>query len=161
MPHPTLSNFFFREMNRTPPEMSSYKKMHTAIANIQPIFHLKLKNRMFCLDIQEQPHTIIKCVIQYIDFLNLAALLHEIFKYRCSNIFFTFVFDSYKIVSQKLTSLVLTQGKWSIFLVKVKAKVLVLTTTLFFQKFLYIFSLYQNKDLSFNFYQKNTSLYQC
>ena len=53
--------------------------------------------------------------------------------------FLPFVFDSYKIVLQNLTSLVLlTLGKWSIFLVKVEAKVLVLTslfsmtTTLFF-----------------------------
>ena len=32
---------------------------------------------MFCLDIQEPPHTIIKCAIQYIDFLKSTALLHE------------------------------------------------------------------------------------
>ena len=53
-----------------------------------------------------------------------------------------FVFDSYKIVSQNLTSLVLTLGKF--FLVTVKAKVHALNTTLlFFQKFLIIFCLYQ------------------
>ena len=63
-----------------------------------------------------------------------------------------FVFDSYKIVSQNLTSLVLTLGKWSIFLVKVKAKVLVLTTTLFFFRNFYIFLVYINLIVNRNSY---------
>ena len=50
-----------------------------------------------------------------------------------SFIFFTFCFYTYKMVSENLTSLVLTRGKWSIFLV-FKVKVLVLTTTLFFSE---------------------------
>ena len=120
------------------------------------------------------------------------------FIYSESFIFFTFCFYSYKMVSENLTSLVLTRGKWSIFLVKVKAKVLVLTTTLFFFRNFYIFLVYiklivnrnsyvmkiktkrstwyklkiyrnfwkkecgcQDKDLSFNFNQKNTSLSTC
>ena len=62
--------------------------------------------------------------------------------YSESFIFFTFCFYSYKMVSENLTSLLLTCGKWSIFLVKVKAKVLVLTTTLFFFRNFYIFLVY-------------------
>ena len=64
------------------------------------------------------------------------------FIYSESFIFFTFCFYSYKMVSENLTSLLLTCGKWSIFLVKVKAKVLVLTTTLFFFRNFYIFLVY-------------------
>ena len=50
-----------------------------------------------------------------------------------------------KILSQNLTSLVLTLGKCEYFLIKVIVKVLKYLddNTLFFKKFLYIFSLYQ------------------
>ena len=72
--------------------------------------------------------------------------------YSETDIFFTFCFYSFKMVSGNLTFLVLTCGKWSIFLVKVEAKVLVLTTTLFFFRNFYIFLVYIKLIVNRNLY---------
>ena len=66
-----------------------------------------------------------------------ASMLVQIFINIISVLLLTIV----KLTHNYLTSLVLTMGKGSIFLIKVKANILVLTTTLFFSRnFLYYYT---------------------
>ena len=63
-----------------------------------------------------------------------------------------FCYESSKIESQNLTSLVLRLNKDKVLLIKVKAKALVLTTTLFFFRNFYIFLVYVKMIVNRNSY---------